>query len=82
MKTIPYLCFVNQLNINTMKKELLIFAIIGIFGQLTSLYGLFISTNNDQVILSIYMFLTFSVVGVSTILFNDYLQKKEKETTE
>ena len=65
-----------------MKKELLIFAIIGIFGQLTSLYGLFISTNNDQVILSIYMFLTFSVVGVSTILFNDYLQKKEKETTE
>lgn len=59
-----------------MRKKFIILAIIGILGQIVSLYAFFVSKNNDQVILTHIMFIAFSLVGVGSLFINDYLQKK------
>ena len=66
-----------------MKKELLVLAIVGIIGQATMLYALlFVAHNNDQIILSTYLFILFGIIGTASIVINDKIEKNENKTTE
>ena len=76
MKYYPYLCFVNQLNINKMKKQFIILSIVGLVGQVSSLLGILTANNNDQLLLSLYLFLTFGIVGAFGMVMGEKLPKK------
>jgi len=76
LKNYPYLCFVNQLNINKMKKQFIILSIVGLVGQIASLFGIFTAKNNDQLLLSLYLFLVFGIVGVFGMVMGEKLPKK------
>lgn len=76
LKNYPYICIVNQLNINKMKKQFFILSIVGLIGQLSSLLGILTANNNDQILLSLYCFSLFGIVGVIGVIMGDKLPKK------
>jgi putative flippase GtrA len=51
-----------------MKKFSLKFTVVCLMGMITSLFALFQSTNQDQIIVSIWLFITFGVSGTITLL--------------
>jgi hypothetical protein len=72
------LIFVSQsIKNKTMKKTILALQIICLIGMVISEYLLFFkSTNNDQLITSMTLFLVFASVGTALIVLNDKLTKK------
>ena len=59
-----------------MKKQFFILSIVGLIGQIASLFGIFRATNNDQILLSLYLFLMFGIFGVVGMIVSEKLPKK------
>jgi hypothetical protein len=59
-----------------MKKQFIILSIVGLVGQVSSLLGILTANNNDQLLLSLYLFLVFGIVGAVGIVLGERLPKK------
>jgi hypothetical protein len=59
-----------------MKKKFIILSIVGLVGQVSSLLGMLTANNNDQLLLSLYCFSLFGIVGAVGIVLGERLPKK------
>jgi hypothetical protein len=54
--------------IKVMKKFSLKFTLVCLMGMITSLFAIYQSTNQDQIIISIWLFITFGIGYTITLL--------------
>ena len=50
------------------------FMLTCLMGMITALYAFYQSTNQDQIMISIWLFFTFGVSGVAVMLFREGLK--------
>lgn len=51
-----------------MKKQNLIFALIGLIGQVLGFIGIFVADSNEQLLASLYTFTAFGCIGAVSLL--------------
>jgi len=60
-----------------MRKDILTLTIIGIIGMIISLIGVFISATNDALLLSLWLFIGFSLLACSMLVIDKRITEKE-----
>ena len=58
-------------------KGLLALTILGIIGMIISIVGLFISQTNDGLLLSLWSFIGFSLLGCGALVIDAKISEKE-----